>query len=105
MSVLFEGGECLLVLGNIADLLEFILLLRVLLLKELLFKCLDVLLHLFQHSPDLKLVIGEVVNEDSVIVCPALGLGSKRHLLIVVLLLFIVLVFLFHLELSSLFLI
>ena len=67
MSVLSERRECLLVLGDIANLFEFVLLLGIFLLKELLLKLLDVLLDLLEHPPNVKLIIGQIVDEHSFI--------------------------------------
>jgi hypothetical protein len=65
--MLSECGECLLVLCDVANLFEFVLLLRVFLFKELPLQLLYMPLHIFQHPPDVELVIRQVVNEHSLV--------------------------------------
>jgi hypothetical protein len=69
VSVLFESCQSLLMLCDIADFLELIFFFRVLFFKELLFKLLDMLPDVFEHPSDVKFVIWEIINEDSLIAC------------------------------------
>ena len=56
-------------LCDIADILELIFFFRVLFFKELLLKLLDVLSDVFEHPSDVKFVIWEIINENSLIAC------------------------------------
>jgi hypothetical protein len=87
MGGLLKGSKSFFMLGDIVDLFEFLLLLGVFFLKELLFELLDVLLNLLEHPSDLKLIIGKVVYEHSLISCNLLD--GLLFLLIAILLLII----------------
>lgn len=65
MTSSLESLESFLVLGGVADDFQFFFLFRVFFLKELLLELFDVLAYLLEHTSDLKFIIWQVVNENS----------------------------------------
>jgi len=90
--MLFESCQSFLMLCDIANFFELIFFLRVLFFKELLLKLLDVLSDVFEHPPDVKFIIWEIVNENCLIACNLL------HTIIIFIGVFLILTVLLNLE-------
>jgi hypothetical protein len=94
VSVFLESSQGFLMFSDVADLLELILFLGVLFDEELFFEFLDVLLDFFEHSANLKLIVGQVIDEHSLITNTSALMSLICFILLLMLLLFILTIFL-----------
>lgn len=73
MRVLFEGGQCFIVLCHVANLLKSIFTFAVFFLEKLFLQLLNVFAYILKHATDVELIIGKIVNKDSFFSCSTMG--------------------------------